>query len=116
MKLKQEQRAAVRREQIFAAALALAAKHGYTNITRDAVAAEAGAAAGLVNRYFETMPQLRRAVIRHAVEQAGRNVVSGKKLDRDLLRVVAQGLAAKDKNAAKATDAVKKAALATLHA
>lgn len=102
---KYHQPAHIRREQILQAAVTLAARDGYPNIKRDEVAERAGVAAGSVNLHFETMTQLRRSLVRYAVEQANKGKTG------PVLRVVAQALSMKDKHAAKATDAVKKAAL-----
>lgn len=116
MSEKYHQPAAVRREQILQAAVTLAAKDGYPYVKRDDIAEHAGVAAGSVNLHFGTMTQLRRALVRYAVDEA--NKVYADKPTRtassvkvSLLRVVAQALAMKDKHAAKASDAVKKAAL-----
>ena len=83
------------------AALTVAARDGYQQMTRQAVADHAGCSTGLISRYFGTMPQLRRSVMRAAVTR-GDN------------RVLAQGLAAGDPNADKATLPVKRAALERL--
>lgn len=114
-----KQSEAVRREQILNAALTLSATKGYPNITRDAVAVAAGLSAGTVNKYFSTMPQVKHAVMRYAVNLASRpksltvGVVDNRQ--RELaLQVVAQGLALNDKQALKAGDEVKKAARAAL--
>lgn len=90
-----------RRAQILAAAVTLAAKRGYQNVTRDEIAQAAGISAGLVNKYFETMIRLRRDVMRAAVRE--RN-----------LAIIAQGVAMRDRQAMKAPDELKQAALATL--
>lgn len=87
-----------RRRQILDAALALAERQHYATMTRDGVAEAAGVSMGLVTRYFSTMPQLRRAVMRAAV--ADGNVA-----------VVGQGLAHRDPQALKA-DATLRAAAA----
>src|ERR1700761_1389168 len=85
----QRLRPEVRHDQILAAALKVAVKVGYQNITREAVAEKAKCATGLITHYFTTMKQLKRAVMRAAVVQS--NVV-----------VIAQGLTAKSKYALKA--------------
>lgn len=103
------QPAHVRRAQILAAALKLAARHGLSNIKRDDVAEQAGVSAGSVNLYFKTMTQLRRDVMRYAVREAEKGNAEG-------LRVLAQGLAMRDRHAGKATPAARTAALATLTA
>lgn len=92
-----------RQDQILAAALVLAGKVGYRNITRQAVADGAGCSPGLVTHHFSTMPQLKRAVMRAAVRLGNANVV-------------AQGLVVKDKHATKAPDTLKARALALIAA
>lgn len=89
------------KDKILAAAITLAEKHGYNNIRRNAIATEAGCANGLVNHYWETLPQLQRAVMRRAVKDEN-------------LTIIGQGLSLKDKQALKATDEVKKKAFATM--
>lgn len=78
-----------RREHIIAAATEVASRDGYHMMRRDNVATEAGVSMGLVTRYFGTMVQLRRAVMRRAIE-------------RECIGIIAQGLAYKDRHAAKA--------------
>ena len=69
----------VRRDQILAVAIDVATKQGYNNVTRERIAEQAGISTGLVNRVFNTMAQLRRAVMRAAIH-------------RELLPIVAAGL------------------------
>lgn len=107
-----KQSATDRRAQILGAAVNLAAKRGYQNITRDEIAAAAGVSAGLVSKYFSTMPQLKRDVIRFAVRAA----TKGEPGVPDMLAIVAQGIALNDRQALKAPDDVRKAALAALNA
>jgi len=92
-----------RRDQILAAALQVAEKTGYNSVTRDAIANAAQCAPGLVSNYFGTMIDLRRHIMRAAIRQ--QNLV-----------IIAQGLAAKDPHARKASETLKKSALATLAA
>jgi AcrR family transcriptional regulator len=91
----------IRSQQIIDAAMKLSEKKGYQNVMRSEIASEAGCATGLVSHYYGTMSQLKRAVMRHAVETEN-------------LTVIAQGLAERDKHALKADEEVKKAAVATL--
>ena len=91
----------VRRDQILAAALSLAKTHGYTNITRKQITEKAGCSPRLLNYYYTTMPQLRRDVMRAAIDQK-------------VLKVIAQGLTAKDPHALKVSDELKALAAATL--
>jgi AcrR family transcriptional regulator len=69
-----------RDDRILTAAVELAKGIGYQWITRDQVAEAAGVSAGTVNNAFGGMIELKRAVLRHAVEIG-------------LVEIVAQGLA-----------------------
>jgi len=80
-----------RKAQILAAAVTLAKRDGYKCVTRDAVADHVGISMGLVSRYFGTMPQLRRDIMRFAVRE-------------EIPEIVAQGLVARDPHAQKAPD------------
>jgi AcrR family transcriptional regulator len=91
----------IRREQILNAALDMATKHGYDALTRDAVAAHAGVAKGQIHHAFNTMTQLRRAVMRAAVH-------------RELRPIIAQGLAEGCKEARNAPEWLKREALELL--
>lgn len=86
---------------ILEAAIRLAESKGYTRITRDDIAAAAGCSTGLVSRYLGTMPQMRRTIMRRAVE-------------RGVARIVAQGLADGNPHAAKATLELRAQAAALL--
>ena len=91
-----------RKEQILSAALKLASQPGgWSRLTRDGVAIEAGCAIGLPNRYFGTMITFKRAIMRAAIQ-------------RKILSIVAQGIATGDKCAIKAPQELKTAALQTL--
>lgn len=91
----------VRKEEILAVAVKRAELLGLNGLRRDDVAKEAGVANGLVSRYFSTMTQLRRAVMRDAVR-------------REILPIIAQGLAVRDSEAMKASEELKQKAIATL--
>jgi AcrR family transcriptional regulator len=91
----------VRKEQILAVAVARAELLGINGLRRDDVADSAGIARGLVSRYFNTMPQLRRAVMRHAVHHGN-------------LTIIAQGIAMRDPEALKASPELQAKALASL--
>lgn len=91
----------VRREAILDAAIAEALAVGLNKMRRDGVAARAGVAAGTVSHHFNTQTQLRRAVVREAVQ-------------RRVLRIIAQALADGDTCARNADPALKAEALATL--
>ena len=88
----------LRKDQILNVALDLAKGHGYHKITREAVAYHANVSAGLVSRYFNTMKQLRRAVMRAAIH-------------REIPEIVAQGIANNDDHAKKAPVELKQKAL-----
>lgn len=89
--------------RILRCALRLARKQGYTRITRDEVAAATQCGMGTVNHHFVDMQGLRLAVIRYAIE-------------REDLRVLAQGLALHDPAALAAPEALRIAALKSLSA
>lgn len=87
--------------QIVSAALKIAEREGYQNVTRKQIADAAGLSEGSVSFHLGTMPQLRRHIVRHAIAQRS-------------LRVLGQALAAGDSHARKAPDDLKKQALAAL--
>lgn len=91
----------VRKEQILEAAVQRALVLGITGLRRDDVAIAACVADALVSKYFNTMTQLRRAVMRHAVHNK-------------ILPIVAQGIALRDPEALKASPELQAQALATL--
>ena len=91
-------RPALRKEDILAKALPLAARHGYASITRGQIAAAAGVSGPVLNYHFGTMAQLRRDLMRYAVRMG-------------CLKVIAQGLTAGDAQARKAAPDIKRAAL-----
>lgn len=91
----------VRREMLLDVGLELAETHNYTNVSAQMVAEKADVTRALVSRYFGTMVQFRRALMRRAV-------------DTERLRVVAQGLACGDAHAVKADDSLKSRALAAI--
>ena len=90
-----------RRNDILDSALKLAEENHYNDITRDAIADHAGVSVGLVTHYFGTMPKLKRDVMRAAVRI-------------ESLPVIAQGLAARDPHALKASSDLKQRALVSL--
>jgi DNA-binding transcriptional regulator YbjK len=91
----------LRKKQILTAALDMAVVHGYQNITRGLIAERANVSVGLITRYFGTMKNLKRAVMRAAVNS-------------EVLAVVAQGLANGDEQAKKAPQEVKEKAIALI--
>ena len=92
---------ALRRRQILEAAVLLATASNYAQITRQGIAETAGIAPTLISHHFGTMCQLRRALMRYAVQN-------------EHLAVIAQGLAARDAQAQKASPGLQTAALGTL--
>lgn len=93
---------AERKAEILQAAINVASRPGgWGNLTREAVAKEAECAEGLPSKYFGTMTNFKRAIMRAAIS-------------RKNLPVIAQGLADGDKVAAKVDEALKREALATL--
>lgn len=93
--------AAARRDDILSAAVRLSATKGYLHVTRDDIALAAGCSPALVSNCLGTMVQLRRAIM-------------GAAIANEVLPVIAQGLAAKDKRAQKVSVELQKHALATL--
>ena len=69
------------KERILSAALYLATKHNYQQITRTQIAERVGCAESLVSFHFGTMVALRAVIMRKAIEVGN-------------LIVIAQGLAA----------------------
>jgi len=59
-----------RKQQILAAAVAVATEQRTLNVTRLDVSIRAGVSEALVSRYFNTMHQLRRSMVRYAVHEA----------------------------------------------
>lgn len=66
----------LRRAHIISAAVRLAEQSHYLRITRADVAEAAGVYPGTVSKYFSTMSQLRRAVMRAAKEQGNETVLA----------------------------------------
>ncbi len=99
----------VRRDQILSAAMDIALTDGYDKLTRDGVADRANVAAGQVNRIFNTMPQLKRAVMRSTVAQLEINPNNQR-----LLLILATGLSFRETPALNAPLELKQAALQLL--
>jgi len=93
----------IRKEAILESALAMAAKHGYHQMTRQQIAEHAKVSPALVSHYLGTMDAMRRDVMRHAVRCGN-------------LAVIAQGLALRDRHALKASAELQRAAGASLAA
>lgn len=91
-----------RTAQILKAALEVCSKQTtYSRVTRDQIAARAGCAPTLITYHFGTMNELRRDIMREAVRS-------------ECLPVIAQGLAARDRHALKAPEALRTRALQSL--
>jgi len=83
------------RETILTAAMLLAEKdRGFSKLTRDGVAKRAGVAAGLVTYYFKSMPKLRSAVVRKAIEEQNLPILG---------QAIGSGLVASSETAATST-------------
>lgn len=91
----------LRKEQILSTALDLARKNGCHKITRDSIARKAGVSEGLVSKYFGTMNNLRRTVMRAAISQR-------------IPEIVGKGLANNDPYARKAPKDLREIAIATI--
>lgn len=89
------------RSRILRAALLCARTEGVQWITRDQVAAAAQVAPGLVNYYFETMRDLKRAVFAAAVQE-------------QVLPLIAQGLADGNQACKDAPEWLRKKALESI--
>jgi AcrR family transcriptional regulator len=90
-----------RRAEILAAAVKLAERDGYQNITRRDIAGKARVSESLVSHYFNPMFRMYRAVMVEAVKTEN-------------LQVIAQGLVAGDVAARKVPTALKFRALNSL--
>ena len=89
----------IRKDEILAAALVLAASTHYTRVTREAIAGAVTIKGPAIQYHFGTMSQLRRELMRAAVKQR-------------VLSVVAQGLLARDEHAERADTALREEAVA----
>ncbi len=79
---------AERKKQILEAAVNVAKDYGYSRLTRELIAERAIVAPGLVNKYFNTMNNLRRAVMRYAIKN-------------EILIIILDGLSVRDLQAMK---------------
>ena len=85
-----------RTHQLLAVALDIAVTTGWAGLTHAGVAAQAGTSKGLVVARLGTMTDMRRSVMRAAVAQR-------------VVAVVAEGLAAGDRHARRADEALRAA-------
>lgn len=90
-----------RKQQILNAAMVEAKRHGYSNVTREAIARRAECAAGLVSFYFGTMVHLKRAIMSEAIHTR-------------TLCIVAQGIADGHPKAKRAPEELRREALLSL--
>ena len=90
-----------RKEELLAAALALAEKQGYMNVSRAAIAAKCGVSEALLSHHFGTMVEFRRTLMRYAVA-------------KENLPVVLQGIVDGNRFALKAPEALRARACAGL--
>lgn len=90
-----------RKLAILAAAMTEAKQRGYSNVTREAIAARADCATGLVSHYFGTMVCMKRAIMSEAIRTRE-------------LRIVAQGIVDGHPKAKRAPEELRRAAVATL--
>lgn len=90
-----------RHDDILDATLRVAALVGYNRMTRDDIALAAGCSPALVSEALGTMPALRRSCMRQAVA-------------REVLPVIAQGLALRDPHALRAPEELRVRAAGSL--
>ena len=93
----------VRSAQILAAAVKLAKRDGYLNVTREGIAEAAEVSAGLVSKYLGTMPEIRERIMREAVAN-------------EVLPIIAAGVSTRHRIAMRAPLALRQRALASLAA
>ncbi len=93
--------AKIRQSEILEAGIKVAEKMGFANVRQKDIAERAGCGYGTVTLHFRTMKQMRRAIMRAAIE-------------RRILPIVAQGLGIGDPDAKKAPPELKQKALASL--
>lgn len=92
-----------RKVQLLTHAIKLAEGAGYTAVTRQEIAREAGVSEALLSVHFGTMPEFRKELMRHAIKTRA-------------VRVLAQGLVAEDPIARRAPADLKQLALASITA
>lgn len=93
--------AKVKKHDLLLVAVEMAKKHGYTNITRDGIAYEAGVAMGTVTNQLGTMKQIKKAIVRHAIRN-------------EVLPIIVQALCNGDERAKRIDNGLKERALATI--
>lgn len=91
-----------RRAAILDAAIQLAAlPGGWANLTRGSIARAANCSEALPSRYFGTMTNFRRDIMREAI-------------NRLEFKIIAQGIVSGDPTATKAPDEIKRSALSSI--
>lgn len=101
MKPQMKFEARARIAQILAGALEIAKRDGYARVTRDAVAHYVGISSSLIPHHMGTMEEFRRKIMREA-------------LRTECLPVIAQGIAARDRHALKASPELRAKALQSI--
>ncbi len=91
-----------RKEQILTASLKVAERIGYDNMTRQQVARAANCAPALVSKYFGTMKNFKRSVMRAAIK-------------REVLQIILDGIFQKEPQALKISKSLKTKAIALLN-
>lgn len=91
----------LRKDTLLVAAVKMAEEVGFENINRIAIAEREGVSAALISKYFGTLEQLKNDVMRRAVKTEN-------------LKLIAQGLCAKNRHAMRASEELKTRALKTL--
>lgn len=92
-----------RKDELLSAALTLAEKQGYMNVSRAAIAAKCDVSEALLSHHFGTMAEFRRTLMRYAIQH-------------ESLPVVLQGIVDKNRYALKAPEALKARARAEIAA
>lgn len=65
-----------RKLHILACAMTEAKQHGYSNVTREAIAQRAECAPGLVSFYFGTMLHMKRAIMSEAIRTRELSIIA----------------------------------------
>lgn len=90
-----------RKKELLSEAVELSKELGYSHITRDGIAKKAKVSYGLVTRYFQSMDNLRRLVLKEAIRT-------------EILEIIAQGLVRKDPLTRRLTPELKERVLTYL--
>lgn len=77
------------KEQILTAAVKMATKQGYKNVTRDGLADTMGVAAGAITYHYENMRKLRNAIIETAIQSENIKIFTEALVDRHPLAIIA---------------------------